>query len=131
MTFMDSISVCFSKYITFSGRAQRSEFWWFVLLLAVTGTILDAADSVIFGKSVFMLGWMNFSYSSGFIADLFALATFLPMWAVEVRRLHDIGKSGWWLLLWLIPLIGAIILLIWMIRKGTDGDNQYGPDPLA
>lgn len=80
MTFMDSISVCFSKYITFSGRAQRSEFWWFVLLLAITGTILDTADSVIFGKNVFMLGWMNFSYSSGFIADLFALATFLPMW---------------------------------------------------
>lgn len=131
MTFMDSISACFSKYITFSGRAQRSEFWWFVLLLAVVGTILDAADSVIFGKNVFMLGWMNFSYGSGFIADLFALATFLPMWAVEVRRLHDIGKSGWWLLLWLIPLIGAIILLIWMIRKGTDGDNQYGPAPLA
>ena len=131
MTFVDSISTCFSKYFTFSGRAQRSELWWFVLFVAVGGTIADSIDSISFGKNVLMLAGMEFSYNSGFIADLFGLATFLPLWAAEVRRLHDGGRSGWWLLLWFIPLIGAIILLIWMIGKGTDGDNEYGADPLA
>jgi uncharacterized membrane protein YhaH (DUF805 family) len=131
MTFMDSISACFSKYITFSGRAQRSEFWWFVLFLLVGQMIAGAADSAIFGNNVVMLGGMEFSYNAGYFGNIFALVTFLPAWAVEIRRLHDIGKSGWWLLLWLIPLIGFIILLIWLIRKGTDGDNEYGADPLA
>lgn len=131
MTFMDSISACFSKYITFSGRAQRSEFWWFVLFFLVGQMIAGAADSAIFGNNVVMLGGMEFSYNAGYFGNIFALITFLPAWAVEVRRLHDIGKSGWWLLLLLIPLIGFIILLIWLIRKGTDGDNEYGADRLA
>lgn len=131
MTFMDSISVCFSKYISFSGRAQRSELWWFILFIMIGSAIAGSADSVIFGTNVYMMGGMEFSYNAGFIGNVFALATFLPMWAVEVRRLHDVGKSGWWLLLNLIPVIGFIVLLIWVIGKGTDGENAYGPDPLA
>lgn len=131
MTFMDSISTCFSKYISFSGRASRSEFWWFALFLLVGSFVAGAADSAIFGNNVFMLGGMEFSYSAGYIGNIFALATFLPAWAVEVRRLHDTGRSGWWLLLWLIPMIGFIILLIWLIGKGDEGDNEYGPDSVV
>jgi len=131
MTFMDSISACFSKYVTFAGRARRSEFWWFILFLIVGQMIAGAADSAMFGDNVFMLGGMEFSYNSGYFGNIFALATFLPTWAVEVRRLHDTGRSGWWMLLWFIPLIGGIILLIWLIGKGTEGDNEYGADPLV
>ncbi len=131
MIFMDSISTCFSKYISFSGRARRSEFWWFILFLLVGSFVAGAADAVIFGSNVFMLGGMEFSYSAGYIGNIFVLATFLPAWAVEVRRLHDTGRSGWWLLLWLIPMIGFIILLIWLIGKGDEGDNEYGPDSVV
>ena len=123
MDMMQSISTVFSKYITFAGRAQRSEYWWFILFILVGSAVAAAFDTV--------MGSMNFTYGSGIIGAIFSLAIFLPSWAVEVRRLHDIGKSGWWLLLILIPIIGSIILLVWLIRKGTEGDNQYGPDPLA
>ena len=131
MNFTQSVSTCFSKYITFKGRASRSELWWFVLFIIVGSAIAGAADSAIFGKNTMMMGGMEFSYNAGFIGNIFALITFLPVWAVEVRRLHDTGRSGWWLLLCLIPLIGAIILLVWMIGKGTEGDNEHGADPLA
>ena len=131
MDFMQSVSVCFSKYITFKGRAQRAEFWWFVLFIVIGNAVMGALDSSIFGKSIFFLAGQEFSYNAGFFGNIFALLTFLPMWGVQVRRLHDIGKSGWWLLLCLIPLIGFIILLIWMIRQGETAENQYGPNPLA
>jgi uncharacterized membrane protein YhaH (DUF805 family) len=131
MTFMDSISACFTKYVTFSGRARRSEFWWFMLFLTLGQVVANAADSVVFGSNVIMLGGMEFSYNAGYFGNIFAMATFLPAWTVEVRRLHDTGRSGWWLLLLLIPVIGFIILLIWLIGKGTDGDNKYGPNLLS
>ena len=123
MNIMQSISTVFSKYITFAGRAQRSEYWWFILFILIGSAVAAAFDTVT--------GSMNFTYGTGIIGAIFSLVIFLPCWAVEVRRLHDVGKSGWWLLIILIPLIGSIILLIWLIRKGTEGDNQYGPDPLA
>lgn len=131
MTFMDSISTCFGKYISFSGRAQQSEFWWFVLFIIIASAIVGAFDSMLFETQAMMIGGMEMSYNPGLIGSIFSLAIFLPTWAVEVRRLHDIGKSGWWLLLGLIPVIGFIILLVWLIKTGTDGDNEYGPDPLA
>lgn len=130
MTFMESISACFGKYITFKGRAQRSEFWWFVLFLIIVNAVLGQVDSMVFGPTL-MISDMGMEFNAGFFGGAFALATFLPSWAVQVRRLHDIGKSGWWLLLALIPLIGAIILLIWLAKAGTDGDNEYGSNPLA
>lgn len=131
MNLMQSISTCFGKYITFSGRAQRSEFWWFVLFLIIANIITGAIDSAIFETSTMMISGVEFSYTAGYIGLIFSLAVFLPTWAVEVRRLHDIDKSGWWLLLAFIPLIGALILLYWFIGKGTEGENKYGPDPLA
>lgn len=131
MNFMQSVTTCFSKYITISGRARRSELWWFVLFLVIGNAVAGWLDSAIFGTSTMMMGDMTFEYSSGFIGGIFTLATFLPNIAVSVRRLHDLDKSGWWLLIAFIPLIGFIILLVWFVRKGTAADNRFGPDPLS
>jgi uncharacterized membrane protein YhaH (DUF805 family) len=99
MTFQDSISTCFKKYVDFSGRATRSEFWWFVLFIFVISCILNII-----------------SYS---IAAIFSLAILLPYIAVGVRRLHDTNRSGWWLLIGFIPLIGAIVLIVFFAQEGT------------
>jgi uncharacterized membrane protein YhaH (DUF805 family) len=111
------------NYVGFSGRARRTEYWMFTLfncLAIVAAIILD---------NVFGLAWK--SGDGGPIYLLYVLAVLLPSLAVGVRRLHDIGKSGWWLLLAFIPLIGAIILLIWHVREGDHGNNAYGPNPKA
>jgi len=134
MNFMQSVSTCFGKYATFSGRAQRSEYWWFGLFVFGVTVILVQVNTAIFGPTVvqnpLMDGTMS-SYNAGILGMIFSLATFLPSLAVAVRRLHDRDKSGWWLLLSFIPLVGFIILLIWFIKVGTNGDNQYGADPLT
>lgn len=117
MDFQTSVQTCFRKYAVFQGRAARSEYWWFALalfLVALAVTVLDEA-----------LG------SADVLPALFAIATFLPTLAVQVRRLHDINRSGWWVLLGLIPLIGFIILVIWFIKPGDAGPNRFGSDPRA
>ncbi len=121
MDFSQAIRSCFSKYATFSGRAQRSEFWFFSLFTLLGSIALSILDSLSFGLSL---------ADPGLLEGLFSLAMLLPSLSVTVRRLHDLDRTGWWLWLWLIPVIGWIILLIWMVSKGTDGDNDYGPDPL-
>ena len=108
MQFGQSISTCFSKYATFSGRASRSEFWWFVLFYYAFLIILIFFD------------WTLTS------AGIFALATILPVLAVGARRLHDINKSGWLQLISIIPLVGIIILIVWWASDGEKRDNQYG-----
>lgn len=130
MTFTQSLSACFGKYFTFQGRAQRSEFWWFVAFIMGMNFILGTFDTMAFGPTIMMTD-MGFEFNAGIFGGLFGLATILPSWAVQVRRLHDIGKSGWWLLLGLIPVIGFFILLFWLSKEGTSGDNEYGADPLA
>jgi len=110
MGFFASIGSCFSKYTTFRGRAQRSEFWYFVLFLCLLA--LPAALLGPFGAFLF-------------------LPVLLPAISVEVRRLHDIDRSGWWVWLCLLPPINLVVKLIWWTRKGTDGANRFGPDPLA
>ncbi|MFP7673161.1 DUF805 domain-containing protein [Marivita sp. S0852] len=124
MTFQDAIKTCFSKYATFTGRAQRSELWWFVLFLLIVNTVLSFVDSAIFGQTVE-------GQTISVLGGLFSLGVFLPSVAVGVRRLHDLDKSGWWYLLVFIPLIGALILVYFFVQKGSDGPNQFGPDPLA
>ena len=108
MSFAESIQTCFNKYIDFSGRASRSEYWWFALLG--------------FGLSFIpVIGW------------ILRLVILLPSLAVQVRRLHDMNRSAWWLLLLVPPItiIGVFVLLIMSIFSGTPGPNRYGPDPLA
>ena len=100
MTFGESISVCFKKYVGFDGRAARSEFWWFALFTFLVSLAL---------------GIVSQSLSS-----LFSLAVLLPTLAVGSRRLHDTDRSAWFLLLWLVPVIGWIILIVWAIQEGKE-----------
>ena len=106
MQFPDAIKSCFSKYVTFEGRASRTEYWWFFLF-----------NFIVHVAALFIND--NLYY-------LVTLGLFLPALAVSVRRLHDKEKSGWWLLLSFVPLVGAIILLIWFCQEGTQGDNRFG-----
>ena len=111
------------NYVGFSGRARRKEYWMFVLfnvIFAVAAMILDN-----------VLGLASKELGYGPIYGIYALAMILPSLAVAARRLHDIGKSGWWQLIALIPIIGVIVLIVWYVREGDHGDNAYGPDPKA
>ncbi len=129
MTFGDAIRTCFSKYATFSGRARRPEFWWFMLFLFVGGIVLSIVDSVMFGTTVVTSTGFSASTDTPILSGLFHLATLLPAISVAVRRLHDLDRSGWWWWLFLVPIIGAIVLIIWFASKGTAGENAYGPAP--
>lgn len=122
MPFPVAVQKCLSNYVTFSGRAQRSEYWWFILfvvLISVAASILDN-----------LLG-LNFSdEGDGPVQALAGLALLLPTISVAVRRLHDLDRSGWWWWIQVIPLIGFIIFLVFACAKGTEGSNRFGPDPL-
>jgi uncharacterized membrane protein YhaH (DUF805 family) len=123
MTFTESIRTVLSKYATFSGRAQRSEFWWWILFVFILQIVLQIIDNAV-------LGFDTVSGDSvGPLSGIATLALLIPNLAVGARRLHDTGRSGWWQLLVLIPLIGAIILLIWYASKGEEGTNKYGAPP--
>ncbi len=115
MGFAAAIRSCLAKYADFRGRACRAEYWWFTLfdfLIGSAAAVIDAnADQTL-------------------LAPLLNLALLLPGLAVAARRLHDVGRSGWWLLLGLIPLIGWLVLLIWTIRRGDSTPNRYGDSPL-
>ena len=116
MGFWQAVASGFSNYVNFSGRACRSEYWYwalFVVLVDIAALIIDAA---------------LWTYAITSLADL---ALFLPGLALAIRRLHDLDRSGWWFLLVFIPVIGAIILIIWACTKGSDGPNRFGPDRLA
>ncbi len=130
MTFQESIKTCLSKYVTFSGRAQRSEFWWFVLFSFVGSIVLSWVDIALFGSTTVSPGSISGSTDTPVLSGLFSLALLLPSISVTVRRLHDLDKSGWWFWLWLIPLIGWIILIVWYATGGVRGENRFGPDPL-
>ena len=103
------------KYAVFSGRAQRAEYWYFVLFNMIIGIVLG-----IIGGGI---------DSSGILSRIYPLAVLIPSIAVSVRRLHDTNHSGWWLLINLLPLIGTIILVVFLVRDSQPGQNQYGPNP--
>jgi uncharacterized membrane protein YhaH (DUF805 family) len=105
------------EYVGFSGRAQRKEYWMFVLFNMIAMIILTVLDKVI-GTEPLLYG-------------LYSIAVLLPSLAVSIRRLHDSGKSGAWILIGLIPFIGAIVLLVFMCTDSQPNDNQYGPNPKA
>ncbi|MCE7032132.1 DUF805 domain-containing protein [Lysobacter sp. GX 14042] len=109
------------NYVGFEGRARRKEYWMFTLF-SLIATILIAVIDVIFGTLDAESGW-------GLFGTLYGLAVFLPGLAVSVRRLHDIDKSGWWLLIMFVPLVGILVLLVFAVREGTNSNNRFGPDP--
>lgn len=129
MGFADAVRSVFSKYATFSGRARRAEYWWFALFNVLVSLALQILDMAIFGmRSMGPDAGMGLPNVLG---GLFSLAILVPSVAVWVRRLHDVGRSGWWWLLALIPVIGWIILFYWSVRRGDVGANIFGPDPVA
>jgi uncharacterized membrane protein YhaH (DUF805 family) len=109
------------KYAVFSGRARRAEYWYFVLFNIIVAVVLSLIDT--------LLGTFNFMQGVGLLSGLYALAVLIPTLAVTVRRLHDIDRTGWWIFINLIPLIGFIVLLVFAVTDGTPGSNRYGPNP--
>jgi uncharacterized membrane protein YhaH (DUF805 family) len=118
MNMIEATKACFSKYVTFSGRARRAEYWWFILATILVSIVLGIIDAVI--------GFGEF----GLLSNIWSLAVFLPSLAAGARRLHDTDRSAWWLLIMLLPLIGLIVLIVFFAQKGTDGPNRFGADPL-
>ncbi|WP_300526801.1 DUF805 domain-containing protein [Maricaulis sp.] len=118
MGFFDAIKSGFSNYVNFQGRARRSEYWFWVLFTFIASVALTFLDMAMMGVESF-----------GVFSPLFSLAVILPSIAVAVRRLHDSGKSGWWILIGLIPLVGFIVLIIFYVSDSAPGSNQYGPNP--
>lgn len=109
------------QYVDFEGRARRKEYWMFVLINLLAGIVFALLDD--------MFGLADKEMGTGVLSTLYALAVLLPGIAVSVRRLHDINRSGWWLLLVFIPVIGAIWLIVLMATDGKPGQNQYGINP--
>lgn len=125
MGFTEAISMCYSKYATFNGRASRSEYWYFALynfLLAIPVSVIFVALVRSYGPGAFVI--------VGVLIAVIGLINLLPGISVCVRRLHDTGRSGWWYWIGLIPYIGVLVLFIFMLLSGDKGDNEYGPDPL-
>ena len=112
---MDWYLNCWTKYATFAGRARRKEYWMFVLWNAIFAFGVGVLDALVGG--------------GGVLFTLFSLAYLLPWLSVNVRRLHDTDRSGWWILVSFIPLVGGIWFLILMLLEGSRGVNRYGDDP--
>tara|TARA_B000000609_G_C23811346_1_gene158153 strand:- start:90 stop:464 length:375 start_codon:yes stop_codon:yes gene_type:complete len=113
MTFSESVSTCLKKYFVFEGRASRSEYWWFQLIVSPSYLISTIIENEI---GYFFLG--------------ITLFTLIPAISAGVRRLHDTNRSGFFLLISFIPFIGGLVLLFFLIPEGTKGKNRFGPDPL-
>lgn len=133
---MEWMLMPYRRYAEFSGRSRRKEYWMFTLfvllvylvlgtLLVMGGLSLDPTSTA--APTLGPLGWLG-----GGLLGLFALASFIPAIAVQVRRLHDTDRSGWWVLLGIVPIlnyVGWIVLLVFYCLDGTKGENRFGPDP--
>jgi uncharacterized membrane protein YhaH (DUF805 family) len=114
MTFSEAVSSGFDHYVKFDGRASRPAFWWWTLFAFLVGIAANIIDAVI---------------GSPIISSLVGLALLLPGLSVSIRRLHDTNRTGWWVLISLIPLIGLIVLIVFWVQESDAGENQYGPPP--
>lgn len=118
MNFQQAIASGFQNYATFAGRAARSEYWYWTLFAILVGAVAAILDAAFFPD-----------LDARPLHSLASLALFLPGLAVSVRRLHDIDRTGWWMLI-VLTVIGLILLLVWFCLRGTPGPNRYGADPL-
>jgi uncharacterized membrane protein YhaH (DUF805 family) len=105
------------KYAVFSGRSRRREFWMFALFNFIIALVIGCVEGIVGSPAI--------------ISTLYSLAVLIPSLAVTVRRLHDTGRRGWWILIGLIPLVGWIVLIVFMVLDSQPNDNQYGPNPKA
>lgn len=121
MSFQDAVRTCLTqKYVDFSGRARRSEYWFFALFNVIVSVVAGIIDGI--------LGTRGVGGGTGLVGAIAGLALLLPNLGVGVRRLHDTGRSGWWLLIGLIPLVGWIVLIVFFVQD-SQPDNEYGPNP--
>ena len=120
MGFIEATEVCFTKYFNFSGRARRSEYWFFTLFTLLTSSFF-----------IYFEGYMGIfpNTDQAVLANIFSLLVIIPSIAVGVRRLHDTNHSGWWYLLIVIPIIGWIVILIWLCKNSDEEDNRFGSNP--
>jgi uncharacterized membrane protein YhaH (DUF805 family) len=109
------------KYAVFAGRSRRSEYWYFVLFNALIIIALTAVDVAT--------GLYSIEGEVGLLSGIYSLAVFIPSFAVTVRRLHDTDRSGWWILLALVPVVGLIVLIVFFATDGTPGSNRFGENP--
>jgi uncharacterized membrane protein YhaH (DUF805 family) len=119
-----------TQYFDFEGRARRQVFWYYALAYFVLFIAVSFVESILFGGPTY------YGYGYGYfhprpLSGLFELALLLPSLGIAARRLHDIGRSAWWLLLTCIPVLGWLVLIYWYAQPGTTGANQFGPDPKA
>ncbi|MEH6524537.1 MAG: DUF805 domain-containing protein [Sneathiella sp.] len=114
-----------SNYVNFSGRAARPEYWWWALAVFIIMLIAGFLDAFVIAP---LLGFdvTNDTATGTPLSLIISLGILLPNLAVAVRRLHDIDKSGWWILIFFIPIIGFLLLLFWYVSKGTEGENRFG-----
>lgn len=118
MNFVDAVKSAFACFADFATRSSRSEYWWFMLFYFLVGLAVTIIQ-------------FTMEMTRGIIDLLVFLVFIVPTISVTARRLHDIGRSGLWLLIGLIPLIGGLILLYWAVKPGEDGDNRFGANPLG
>lgn len=120
MIFIKAVQTCFQKSLDFKGRAGRSEYWYFALFNALLNIVVQLSPITFNPNSMTP---MNYAMV------IVGIAVAVPSLAVSIRRLHDIDRSGWTLLLYLIPVVGWILLLIWHLKKGDEGENRFGTAP--
>lgn len=112
---------CWKKYFVFSGRARRAEYWYFVLfnmLVSLGLVIVDAATGTLDENG------------NGLLSGIYYLAVLIPSLSVAVRRLHDVGRTGWWMLLVFLPVIGVLVILFWLVQPGSLEENEFGVNPI-
>lgn len=112
----------FKKAFNFSDRSRRTEYWMFTLIAIIISIALTVIDAVV---------GLELAEGVGILSTLFSLLIIIPGLSLTVRRLHDIGKSGWWVLIALIPLVGAIVLLVFTVKDSEPSSNEYGMNPKA
>lgn len=122
MQIGQAISSGFQRYVDFSGRSSRSQYWWWALFYLIVNTLTQVLDSSALAES---------AGPASVLLLILSLGLLLPTLAVAVRRLHDLDRTGWWILISFVPIVGTIVLLVWFCTKGTDGSNRFGADPLA
>lgn len=114
MSPLDAIKSVYTNYVNFQGRARRSEYWWFYLFYVITSLVLIIVEGLVSGTS--------------FLYVIFVIGSFIPALAALVRRLHDTSRSGWWVLIALVPIVGGIWLLVLTVLD-SHADNRFGPNP--